>query len=61
MVFDILTQRMKCPFGLKSGHVEGLRSYQLPFLGSCGLSHILRSPALKDNAGEQHTMSAFRK
>jgi len=35
-VFDALTQLVKCLFALsslRSGPVEGLRTYQLPFLG----------------------------
>ncbi|MDH5562198.1 MAG: hypothetical protein OEY91_01055 [Nitrospirota bacterium] len=34
--FDVLTQLVKCPFALsslRSGRVEGLHTYQLPFLG----------------------------
>ena len=36
-VFDALTQRVKSPFALsslRSERIEGLRPYQLPFLGS---------------------------
>jgi hypothetical protein len=35
-VSEVLTQLVKCPFALsslRSGRVEGLRTYQLPFLG----------------------------